>query len=91
MSAATTPLLLPSQSLTVRNPWALVPPIGNLDAYISAVNRIPLLTPQEEIEFARKLRDGGDLEAAGRMVLSHLRRWFPSRASTWATACRRAT
>jgi RNA polymerase sigma-32 factor len=73
MSAATTTLLPPSQSLTVRNPWALVPPIGNLDAYISAVNRIPLLTPQEEIEFARKLRDGGDLEAAGRMVLSHLR------------------
>jgi RNA polymerase sigma-32 factor len=73
MSAATTTLLPPSQSLTVRNPWALVPPIGNLDAYISAVNRIPLLTPQEEIDFARKLRDGGDLEAAGRMVLSHLR------------------
>jgi RNA polymerase sigma-32 factor len=72
MSAATSTLPL-SQSLTVRNPWALVPPIGNLDAYISAVNRIPLLTQQEETEFARKLRDSGDLEAAGRLVLSHLR------------------
>jgi RNA polymerase sigma-32 factor len=59
--------------LTVRNPWALVPPIGNLDAYISAVNRIPLLTQQEETDFARRLRDTGDLEAAGRLVLSHLR------------------
>jgi RNA polymerase sigma-32 factor len=59
--------------LTVRNPWALVPPIGNLDAYISAVNRIPLLTPQEEVDFARRLRAAGDLEAAGRLVLSHLR------------------
>ena len=72
MSATTSTLPL-SQSLTVRNPWALVPPIGNLDAYISAVNRIPLLTQQEETEFARKLRDSGDLEAAGRLVLSHLR------------------
>ncbi|MDH4059618.1 MAG: RNA polymerase sigma factor RpoH [Aquincola sp.] len=62
----------PSQ-LALRNPWALVPPIGNLDAYISAVNRIPLLTPQEEVDFARRLRDTGDLEAAGRLVLSHLR------------------
>jgi RNA polymerase sigma-32 factor len=60
-------------ALAVRNPWALVPPVGNLDAYISAVNRIPLLTPQEESDFARRLRDHGDLEAAGRMVLSHLR------------------
>lgn len=72
MSAATTPLPL-SQSLTVRNPWALVPPIGNLDAYISAVNRIPLLSQEEETRFARRLRDHGDIEAAGRLVLSHLR------------------
>ena len=59
--------------LTVRNPWALIPPIGNLDAYISATHRIPLLTPQEEADFARRLRETGDLEAAGRLVLSHLR------------------
>ena len=59
--------------LTVRNPWGLMPPIGNLDAYISAVHRMPLLTPQEEVDFARRLRDHGDLEAAGRLVLSHLR------------------
>jgi RNA polymerase sigma-32 factor len=59
--------------LSVRNPWALVPPIGNLDAYISAVNRIPLLTAQEESSFARRLIEHGDVEAAGRLVLSHLR------------------
>ena len=63
----------PTASLAVRNPWALVPPLGNLDAYISAVHRIPLLTAQEESELARRLRDHGDLEAAGRLVLSHLR------------------
>ena len=60
-------------ALSVRDPWALVPPLGNLDAYISAVNRIPLLTPQEEIAYAQRLQSHGDVEAAGRLVLSHLR------------------
>ena len=60
-------------ALTVANPWALVPPLGNLDAYISAVNRMPLLTLEEEQEYARKFRDESDLEAAGKLVLSHLR------------------
>ena len=46
---------------------------GNLDAYVSAVNRMPMLTQAEESAFARALRDEGDLKAAGRMVLSHLR------------------
>ena len=55
------------------NPWAVVPSLGNLDAYISAVNRLPMLTPEQEKEFARSLRDTGDLEAAGKLVLSHLR------------------
>ncbi|MFO1228131.1 RNA polymerase sigma factor RpoH [Roseateles sp.] len=68
MSAATV-----TSALTVRDPWALVPSLGNLDAYISAVNRLPLLTAEEESAAARSLRDQGDLEAAGRLVLSHLR------------------
>jgi RNA polymerase sigma-32 factor len=63
----------PAQALVVRDPWAVVPSLGNLDAYISAVNRIPLLTAQEEADCARRLRDHGDVEAAGRLVLSHLR------------------
>ena len=56
-----------------RDPWAVVPSLGNLDAYITAINRVPLLTQEEEHEFARRLRAGGDLEAAGRLVVSHLR------------------
>ena len=60
-------------ALSLRDPWTLVPPLGNLDAYISAVNRVPLLTQEEETDFARKLRDNGDLAAAGRLVVSHLR------------------
>jgi len=50
-----------------------VPPLGNLDAYISAVNRLPLLTQEEEQRFARELRDDNNLESAGKLVLSHLR------------------
>ncbi|MFY9511124.1 MAG: RNA polymerase sigma factor RpoH [Rubrivivax sp.] len=60
-------------ALSVRDPWALVPSIGNLDAYITAVNRLPMLTAQEEKSFAERLQRSGDLEAAGRLVLSHLR------------------
>jgi len=62
-----------SAALTVRDPWALVPSLGNLDAYITSVNRIPLLTQQEETEFATRLQKHGDLDAAGKLVLSHLR------------------
>ena len=60
-------------ALAPANPWALVPPLGNLDAYISAVNRLPLLTPEEEQDYARRLKEHNDLDAAGRLVMSHLR------------------
>ena len=46
-----------STALSLRDPWALVPSLGNLDAYISAVNRLPMLTAEEESGLARKLRD----------------------------------
>ncbi len=62
-----------ANALALANPWALVPPLGNLDAYISAVNRLPLLSLEEEQGYARKLKENNDLEAAGKLVLSHLR------------------
>ncbi len=62
-----------ANALTLRDPWSLVPSLGNLDAYVSAVNRIPLLTPQQELEFARELQTSGDVNAARKLVLSHLR------------------
>ncbi len=65
--------LTSTTALSVRDPWALLPSLGNLDAYVTAVNRLPMLTPEEEASFARRLRDHGDVEAAGRLVLSHLR------------------
>ncbi|MEO7391255.1 MAG: RNA polymerase sigma factor RpoH [Ramlibacter sp.] len=63
----------PGTAVALANPWAVVPSLGNLDAYISAVNRLPMLTPQEEQEFARQFKDQNDIEAAGKLVLSHLR------------------
>ena len=47
--------------------------LGNLDAYISAVNRLPMLTHDEEMSLARRLREQNDLAAAQELVLSHLR------------------
>ena len=63
----------PGTALAMANPWSVVPSLGNLDAYISAVNRLPLLTLEEEQEYARKFKQHNDLEAAGKLVLSHLR------------------
>ncbi len=60
-------------ALAVANPWSLVPPLGNLDAYISAANRLPMLTLEEEQQFARQYKQDNNLEAAGKLVLSHLR------------------
>ncbi len=48
-------------------------PGGNLEAYIQTVNGIPVLTVEEERALADKLYHDGDLEAARRLVLSHLR------------------
>ncbi len=62
-----------STAMALRSPWAVVPSLGHLDAYISAVNRMPLLTLEEEQEAARKLKNNDDLEAARKLVLSHLR------------------
>ena len=47
--------------------------LGSLDAYISAVNSVPVLTVEEEQALARAYRDGEDLDAAKSLVLSHLR------------------
>src|SRR3954469_15055245 len=46
---------------------------GSLDTYIHAVNRFPLLSQEEETALARRLRDEDDVDAARRLVLSHLR------------------
>ncbi|MCH8621363.1 RNA polymerase sigma factor RpoH [Undibacterium sp. TS12] len=47
--------------------------LGNIDAYISAVNRLPMLSHEEEVDYAKKLRNDNDLAAAQQLVMSHLR------------------
>ena len=46
---------------------------GSIEAYISAANRVPMLTEEEEKSLARRLRQEGDVEAARVLVTSHLR------------------
>jgi len=60
----------PSQlALAVSNPGSL----GSIDAYISVVNQLPVLSAEQESGLAKRLRDKDDLEAARELILSHLR------------------
>jgi RNA polymerase sigma-32 factor len=47
--------------------------LGNIDAYIQAANRYPMLSEVEEKRLAERFHDEGDVEAARQLVLSHLR------------------
>ncbi|MEO8445398.1 MAG: RNA polymerase sigma factor RpoH [Gammaproteobacteria bacterium] len=60
-------------SLSNARALALAGPLGSLDAYISAVSQVPVISQAEEVALARRLRDGNDLEAARELVLSQLR------------------
>ncbi len=53
--------------------FALSVPQGSIEAYMHAVNAIPVLSVEVEQELARKFRDHEDLEAARQLILSHLR------------------
>jgi RNA polymerase sigma-32 factor len=51
----------------------LAGPLGSLDHYIQAANAIPVLSADEERQLATRFREADDLDAAKRLVLSHLR------------------
>ena len=71
MTQGTTALALPNNQLAaaVSNPGAL----GTIEAYITAVNQQPMLTPELELELGRRLQKDGDLDAARQLIMSHLR------------------
>src|SRR5512143_55725 len=46
---------------------------GSLETYISSVKNLPMLSAEEEIELSTRLQRDNDLDAARRLVLSHLR------------------
>ncbi len=60
------PLMVPATGL-----YAV--PVGSLEAYTRAVQDIPMLTEEEEYTLAQRFRQDNDLDAARRLVMSHLR------------------
>ncbi len=48
-------------------------PTGSLEAYIGAVNSVPMLSLEKEQALATLFRENGDIGAARQLVLSHLR------------------
>jgi RNA polymerase sigma-32 factor len=57
----------------VANNFPIPSALGSVDAYITAVHQIPVLTLDEEQALARRYTSENDLDAAKRLVLSHLR------------------
>jgi RNA polymerase sigma-32 factor len=50
-----------------------LPPVTSPESYVQAVNAIPMLTAERELELGRRLRDTDDVSAASGLVLPHLR------------------
>lgn len=50
-----------------------VTPENDLNKYLQEIRKFPLLTPEEEINFSKKWKENGDVEAAHHLVTSHLR------------------
>ena len=48
-------------------------PDGHLSRYLSEIRKFPLLEPGEEFMLAKRWREHGDVDAAHRLVTSHLR------------------
>jgi RNA polymerase sigma-32 factor len=50
-----------------------VAPEGNLTRYLQEIRKFPMLTPEEELALSHRWRDQQDMEAAHKLVTSHLR------------------
>lgn len=48
-------------------------PVGSLEHYVQAVRAFPVLSAEEEHDLATRLKRDNDLEAAKKLILSHLR------------------
>ena len=48
-------------------------PEGNLARYLQEIRKFPMLSPEEEYALAKRWQEKGDLEAAHKLVTSHLR------------------
>ncbi len=52
---------------------SLLVPVGSFDSYVQTVSNIAVLTREEEAELATRYREDDDLQAAEKLVISHLR------------------
>ena len=63
----------PLQTALVANNLPIPSALGSLEAYIGAVNRVPVLAVEDEQALAHRFRDEEDLGAARELVMAHLR------------------
>jgi RNA polymerase sigma-32 factor len=64
---------IPLQTALVANNLPIPSALGSLEAYIGAVNRVPVLAVEDEQALAHRFRDEEDLGAARELVMAHLR------------------
>ncbi|MEW5727161.1 MAG: RNA polymerase sigma factor RpoH [Pseudomonadota bacterium] len=59
--------------MTAISPSLAMAPEGNLSRYLQEIRKFPMLAPEEEYQLAKNFRDHDDLNAANKLVTSHLR------------------
>ena len=62
-----------NQLVTANGAMPILAGGGNLEAYIQAARSIPILTPEEEYQYAKDLQETGNIESAQKLILPHLR------------------
>ena len=62
-----------SNALTFPMPSALDSSADSLDQYMRTIKSFPVLTAEEELNYATRLKNSNDIEAAKALILSHLR------------------
>jgi RNA polymerase sigma-32 factor len=66
-------VVIQAKESIVSSPALNIAPEGNLSRYLQQIRLFPMLTPQEELSLAHRWRDGKDIQAAHKLVTSHLR------------------
>src|SRR5215207_5491000 len=62
-----------NHAMTTMTLPATLPPVSSIESYVSAVNAIPMLSVEREVELGRRLRGSNEIAAARDLVMSHLR------------------
>jgi RNA polymerase sigma-32 factor len=62
-----------NQLAITNNTMPILMGTSTLEAYIQAARSVPILTPEEEFEYATDLQETGNVESAQKLILPHLR------------------